>query len=518
MHDMYLAIMSIYNTKKDIKIMADASLSNHIARTDRLMWLPIGFIVFLCVVVGIFTQTLLLAVVVGVITLPLTYIVQHQWRGYVINSFVKAAVMMVWSAVLIEQSGGLIEAHFSIFILLSVLILYSDWRVIAFGGLVIALHHVLFTWLQYQGVVQLYNSMGDMESMIAGDSSHGFVDLLYCLLMHGGAVVIQVVILGYLAKVLRNMVKEGLHVTHFAVAAGSGKLDMTFNDREQQLPAVAAVINMRNQVSESLRKTQTAASHVTDYSQQLFVAQEQLRTQTARNSSQTERISASTTELATTTRETAEESQHIRKLANHAEQIARQNGEQVEEMRKMMRLLNQNTGNIHEMLSKIDNITFQTNLLALNASVEAARAGEHGLGFAVVANEVRTLSKNTHNTASRIRQTIAATTDQISKSVDQTSIIADTTQSLIQSFEQVAMRLTNMDNAIQQQHQGVEELEQSVNEIYNALELSREAVDNSHLLAERLSGTADTMMQAVSGFTLPSLSPLTTTQTLIAHS
>ena len=75
-----------------------------------------------------------------------------------------------------------------------------------------------------------------------------------------------------------------------------------------------------------------------------------------------------------------------------------------------------------------------------------------------------------------------------------------------------------MDNAIQQQHQGVEELEQSVNEIYNALELSREAVDNSHLLAERLSGTADTMMQAVSGFTLPSLSPLTTTQTLIAHS
>ena len=116
---------------------------------------------------------------------------------------------------------------------------------------------------------------------------------------------------------------------------------------------------------------------------------------------------------------------------------------------------------------------------------------------------MRTLSKNTHQTASRIRQTIADTTDQVSLGVSQTTTIAETTQSLIQSFEQVAMRLTNMDNAVQQQHQGVEELEQSVNEIYNALELSRDAVDNSHSMAEQLSETADTMMQAVSGFVLP---------------
>ena len=71
------------------------------------------------------------------------------------------------------------------------------------------------------------------------------------------------------------------------------------------------------------------------------------------------------------------------------------------------------------------------------------------------------------------------------------------------------MRLTSMDNAIQQQHQGVEELEQSVNEIYNALELSREAVDNSYSMAEQLSGTANTMMQTVSDFTLPSSSSRT---------
>lgn len=496
-------------TNKNTTVMSVASLSNYRARTDKIMWLPLGFVTFLCLIVGFFTQTLLLASLVGVATLPLTYIAQHQWQGHVINGLIKAAVMMCWSAVLIEQSGGMIEAHFSIFILLSVLILYSDWRVIAFGGLVIALHHALFTWLQYQGVVQLYASMGNMDSMGGDNMSHGAIQLLYCLLLHGGAVVIQVIILGYLASGLKSMVKEGLHVSRFAAAAGDGNLDMTFSSKEQRLPAVAAVVHMRDRVADSLRKTQTASTHVTDYSQQLFVFQEQLRTQTARNSSQTERISTSTAELAATTRETAEESQHIRKLAHHAEEIARQNGEQVEEMRDMMHLLKQHAGQVHDMLSEIDNITFQTNLLALNASVEAARAGEHGQGFAVVANEVRTLSKNTHDTASRIRHTIAVTTNQVSQGVAQTSTIAETTQSLIQSLEQVALRLTSMDNAIQQQHQGVEELEQSVNEIYNALELSREAVDNSYSMAEQLSGTANTMMQTVSDFTLPSSSSRT---------
>ena len=310
--------------------------------------------------------------------------------------------------------------------------------------------------------------------------------------------------------------QEGLHVTRFAIAAGDGNLATLFSKKEQQLPAVSAIVHMRDQVSDSLRKTQKAANHVMDYSQQLFAAQEQLRTQTARNSSQTERISTSTTELAATTRETARESQYIRQLANDAEKIARENGEQVEEMGKMMHLLDKHAKSIHQMLGEIDNITFQTNLLALNASVEAARAGEHGRGFAVVANEVRNLSKSTQTTAAQIRQTIEATTDQVFLGVKQTSTIAETTRSLIQSFEQVAMRLNNSESANSQQHQGVEELEQSVNEIYNALELSRTAVEDSHSMAEQLSMTADEMMNAVSGFTLPPPSPRREKPMLIA--
>ncbi len=442
----------------------------------------------LALVIGFITDTLIMGALLGLLIIAVPIYLGMSQAKSTLSKHTVAIGAQLMAALHIQQTMGMTEMHFQVFVLLAFLTIFRDWRVIITGTVVVAVHHVIgFVSQSMDGSIIVFET-GRVSFVI--------------LVIHAAFAVIECAVLAAMVKTSSKEHKVAQELTNSVKRIMNA--DGTVNLSDSNIPTdadLADLSNLLRAVKNLSEQSGRVSAHLTSVAGKVQQASIALDATVDDQNNQVTTISESMRNIVDSIHAVADLSKNAHGIADNAKNSTQETRDSINDSQTNIAQLKstlQTTSeaisdlsfkcqNISEVMQSIKSVAEQTNLLALNAAIESARAGEHGRGFAVVADEVRNLAIKSKESAEEIEKITSLLTESANHSVTNMNNCVDVVELAVASSESATVNMGDVFSSIEQVNQNVTDVATSATEQAKASESISESTDhlNSLFVNER---------------------------------